>query len=75
MELGWDLSAKHGFHSKKRGFDRELYFFFFFFFLNQFIFRNTCPRQSPVVTKNRYSYTEDVEQGRYVDSRITEPRK
>jgi hypothetical protein len=33
----------------------QLVFIFIFFFLNQFIFRNTCPRQSPVVTKNRYS--------------------
>jgi hypothetical protein len=28
--------------------------FFFFFFLNQFIFRNTSLRLSPVVAKNRY---------------------
>jgi hypothetical protein len=29
-------------------------FFFFFFFLNQFINRGTCPRQRPVVHKNKY---------------------
>jgi DNA-binding GntR family transcriptional regulator len=29
-------------------------FFFFFFFLNQFIFRNTSQRLSPVAAMNRY---------------------